>query len=461
MRKIISIIPLSFLAMIFGCSHGSTKDDPLKNTKRLMQEGHESLYENGAFQVPNTHLYLIPPGPDPISLAADSLLPKAKASLSKALDAAADTVTIVADGTKITYHLSDKISTNGKKARETIQSMMRPSAKLIILKSGELGKELIGKSWQVGEKAGIQAEEVAVGLAKSRKSVEGYRQQARQGLSKGADDLQAQAQNDVDQANHNLNSHWQDLSKNWILGRAATDQKIAKNNSDYESKKSLERFTRTYEDTEKFRQENSDRLHYFMNGSFSEGQKEATGSYKNAGQVWDEDSKENGYTLSAVRALGWLLKGTLWDSAIVPLSKTVFGGVGYLYYNGIAYPVMITSKQGYNSALLAVEYSSLKAGNGYEYVAPTGQAALAGVIASAKYIGGISKAGVTKASAVGVETGGVAIAETVAAIGKAGLYVGEKSVHLSHRRSHCRLRPERCRDWRSWHNEWGDPWCQR
>ena len=48
--------------LISACSSPVHHEDPLRNTKKLIKEGHLSLYKNGAFTVPMTTLTLIPPG---------------------------------------------------------------------------------------------------------------------------------------------------------------------------------------------------------------------------------------------------------------------------------------------------------------------------------------------------------------------------------------------------------------
>ena len=75
---------LAFL-IFSACSSDPSKEDPLKNTKELAKKGHVDLYENGAFQVPATHLYLVPPGPGVGEVVADAMGIGAKASLTKAL----------------------------------------------------------------------------------------------------------------------------------------------------------------------------------------------------------------------------------------------------------------------------------------------------------------------------------------------------------------------------------------
>ena len=51
-----------FIALLLlGCASTQDPDDPLKNSKKLIKEGHKSLYNNGAFEVKGSSIKLIPP----------------------------------------------------------------------------------------------------------------------------------------------------------------------------------------------------------------------------------------------------------------------------------------------------------------------------------------------------------------------------------------------------------------
>ena len=51
-KSIGSLLIVAFLGITgIGCATTGAHDDPLRNTKKLVTEGHVSLYENGAFKV--------------------------------------------------------------------------------------------------------------------------------------------------------------------------------------------------------------------------------------------------------------------------------------------------------------------------------------------------------------------------------------------------------------------------
>jgi hypothetical protein len=87
---------VSAFGVFAGCAT-TQPDDPLKHTKKLVWEGHRSLYNNGAFQVPNTTIRLIPAGPSALELAMELVGIRARQSFLLSLQRARDSVYIVAE----------------------------------------------------------------------------------------------------------------------------------------------------------------------------------------------------------------------------------------------------------------------------------------------------------------------------------------------------------------------------
>ena len=80
-NKVVWLFLLVAAIMNTGCASTATvKDDPLRNTKKLIADGHISLYRNGAFQVPNTSISLIPPGPSTLEFVKELAGIRAKQS---------------------------------------------------------------------------------------------------------------------------------------------------------------------------------------------------------------------------------------------------------------------------------------------------------------------------------------------------------------------------------------------
>src|SRR6185369_1380560 len=111
MRENKHIVLIALLGIISaGCATTNVKDDPLQNTKKLVAEGHVSLYKNGAFRVPNTSISLIPPGPSALEFVQELSGMRARQSFETSVKKAADSVYVVSEGTKLTYNVSKDIS---------------------------------------------------------------------------------------------------------------------------------------------------------------------------------------------------------------------------------------------------------------------------------------------------------------------------------------------------------------
>lgn len=424
MKKIIFI---TLLFSVFNSCVSSTKEDPLKNTKKLVKEGHTSLYKNGAFQLPSTQLYLIPPGPGPVELASDLMGVKAKASFRLALQAAKDSVEVVSIGTKYTFEVAEAQSEAGKAARKYIQSASRPTSKLIVLKTSEVGQEIVGQAWDIGEQTKKYNKKLVKSLADDRKNIETTRVAFRQSINASSEGLNEKSKLTAEQSASNFAKGLSEAKNKWILGYASVDKKLDQNKKNFENKKSVDRFVKTAKDTEIDREKTSNEIYYIFNGSFKKAKEDSLTDFESAGKEFTSGSNTYGYTLATLRALGWWLKGTVWNYGLAA-GKTMISGVGYVLYNGVVYPVVVSSKQAANSVILAVEYSQLQSSNAYEYVAPTASLALAGILLSAKSVVGYSEAAAYKTAAVATKNLGPVVTDGATAVGKTMVFATEKSI---------------------------------
>lgn len=424
MKKIIFI---TLIFSIFNSCVSSTKEDPLKNTKKLVKEGHTSLYKNGAFQLPSTQLYLVPPGPGPVELASDLMGVKAKASFRLALQAAKDSVEVVSIGTKYTFEMAKAQSEAGKVARKYIQSASRPASKLIVLKTSEAGQEIIGQAWDTGEQTKKYNKKLIKSLADDRKNIETTRITIRKSIDNGSQELNEKSKLITEQSNTNFVKGLSKAKDKWILGYATIDKNLDKNKKDFESKKSVDRFVKTAKETEIERKKTSNEIYYIFDGSFKKAKEDSLTDFESAEKEFTTGSNTYGYTLATLRALGWWLKGTVWNYGFAA-GKTMVSGVGYVLYNGIVYPVVVSSKQAINSVILAVEYSQLQSSNTYEYVAPTASLALAGILLSAKSVVGYSEAAAYKTAAIATKNLGPVVTEGATTVGKTAVFATEKSI---------------------------------
>ena len=187
-RTILPVVCLlSAILLSTGCATttggAATKDseDPLKYTKKLVAEGHATLYNNGAFEVPYTEIKLIPPAPDTVTFLSELAGKRARQSFEESIRKAADSITIVADGTKRTYELNKDVGTIGREAARAIDQSMTESGRVIVYKSTDLGKSIIGRSWD----SSVDLMRSNAGLSVIQSSRRGGEQVIRGGVASG------------------------------------------------------------------------------------------------------------------------------------------------------------------------------------------------------------------------------------------------------------------------------------
>ena len=152
-----ALVLLSAALLSAGCastkggSAATESEDPLKYTKKLVAEGHATLYNNGAFEIPFTEIKLIPPAPDTMTFISELAGMRARQSFEESIRKAADSVTIVADGTKRTYEFSKDIGAAGREAARVIDQNMTENGKVIVYKSTDLGRSIVNRSWEASK----------------------------------------------------------------------------------------------------------------------------------------------------------------------------------------------------------------------------------------------------------------------------------------------------------------------
>jgi hypothetical protein len=132
---------------MFGCATNEPTDDPLKHTKKLVTEGHVSLYNNGAFQVPQTSIRLIPPGPSAIEFVTELMGLRARQSFLLALTRAREALTILAEGTTISYHMAQGVHHATDTLTDEIAKATRENSTLLAYRSWADAKGIVGKTW--------------------------------------------------------------------------------------------------------------------------------------------------------------------------------------------------------------------------------------------------------------------------------------------------------------------------
>ena len=395
-----------------GCASVPKQDDPLKNTKKLVREGHGSLYNNGAFQVPHTEIRLIPAGPDAVELAGELMGLRARESFTKAIKNSADSVQVVAVGTKFFYRTAGKMHKGTKQAVDAIQAMSRENSTLIISRSSDAGSPLIGRSWDLGKETLAMHDEIGKGISRTGRQMgnrigdagtEAGTDLARSSLD-AAKDLSAGG---ADRSRRALSF----AGKSYITGYATVPKKIKQHGSSMGDHLTEANFAGIIKQENARRSEWSGKTVDLMAETVGNYGSDVAGSFSKAKRELTENYRTTGVPLAVLGSIRWVLQGLLWDATVKPAVNITSASVGYIGVNLVAFPAMVVVREGVETTALAVQVTWDATKMGYEIVAPTGTAAVAGVYGVLDFTGSNLAAGT-------VAVGGTTIGMTTAAVSK-------------------------------------------
>lgn len=326
---------ISYLLLFLVACSGHDKD-PLKNTKKLVKKGHTSLYQNGAFKVPHTKIKLVPPGPEPLELAKELSGTRAKASFLKYVSEASEASLVIWDGTKKSYQFSRELDKDLERELSKIGPSMQKASKVILSKSFATSRSLVGSTWSTA--GDIYQQSAAAGIIIKKE------------FKKASDSF----------------------VKNFVI--------IPKKQTEVKPEVSFDDFVQNFETSNEFRKQLSGPMAYLISDSVQNYSKNIRESFNNSQKDFNNADPAAGYTLASLQAMIWVLKGVVFDGVVIPVGKISAGAVGYTLANGVAYPVLLFSKNGITSSQYAVEVVGHSVGNFYEVIAPSLQTGLAAVI---------------------------------------------------------------------------------
>ncbi len=508
-KNIRSFVLVAVCGMIGnGCATTGVHEDPLRNTKKLVAEGHVSLYQNGAFQVPHTSISLIPPGPSTLEFVSELAGVRGRQSFELSIKKASESVYVVTEGTRLTYKVAKNISSETNAAADSIRKSARENGRLIVYRSSELGKNIVGSSWDlsqetfhagqregraiiagsqsagntVSEKGTAQGLGLASGSVQAAKdivsagAVGGDKISAggtKQGMELAAGAIPAaknvagagSAQGDKISAagtkqGMELASGSLDAAKKissastarsaeaftyagntFVRGYVAVPAQMKKRAAGMGDSLADAKFGGILSEENERRQAWTKPAVDLMSDTAGNYTADVAQSFKNAGKEL-RDSTAMGLSFAVLKSMRWVLQGILWDATIEPVTKMTAASVGYIGVNALAFPSLVLVREGVSTTKLAVEVTWDSAKMGYDLVAPTGIAAVAGVYGLLDLTGshaaagataalgttaGVAGAGASKAAGTAVKGAGyvaagtTAVAGTIAGAGEAGL----------------------------------------
>jgi len=443
-RNVLSFLMAAVLlgSVLTGCAVKTA--DPLQNTKKLATEGHVSLYQNGAFQVPNTSISLIPAGPSTREFVGELMGMRASQSFSTSIEHAAQSVYIVSEGTQLTYRLAKDMSAASNRGADAIQQYSQDSKTLLVYRSSEVGKNIVGKSWDLSKSTLRSGEKIDASISRNSHSLGNTIGQKgkEQGIALAQGSVTAAT--DISSAGSSRSASSLAFAKeSFIKGYATVPAKLQQRLGDMGDNLRDARLVDIVKEENDKRQNRSNKAVNLISNTVKNYPSNVSDSFGKAGRELSGGYNTTGLSFAVLKSLRWVLQGILWDATIEPAVNLTSASVGYIGVNFLAFPSMVVVREGVATTKLAVEATWNTARMGYDLVAPTGTAAVASVFGLVDFTGsnlvaggaavagsaaGYSEAGLSQAAEVIVKGGGLAAGKSVHYLGvplaSAGIALG-------------------------------------
>ena len=426
MKPLLIVLACCTLA---ACAHGpQTEQDPLHNTKKLVAEGHATLYRNGAFQVPATTIHLIPPGPSALDLAAELAGMRARQSFLESVKHARESADLAKAGVERSVNAAVAINRGADAVARETHGITRLGSDAMSAAPG-LGSSIIAVSVshagpaysgtrEVGEKVGELSLETG-------RAIRGATDRAASAVMSGT----IAGAGAVSGGTLALSGrHASFAAEKFVKGYATAPGKVGARTSAVADAASLSKFATAFERSGEWPSNAS--------GEFADVMLDAARNYtrdvgRSFGAASDEigrGARESGPTLAVLKSLRWVLQGIFWDATIKPVTKVTVGTLGYITVNGVAYPALITVNEGAVVANLAVQVAWNTAAATYDITAPTATAAVAGLVSAGELVGGQALAGGGLVAGTAASGGVYVAGQTAAAATAGGGYAAGKTV---------------------------------
>lgn len=371
--------------MFSSCAH-IDKNDPLKNTKKLVNEGHGSLYQNGAFQIPSTKIKLIPEGPGPIDLALELSGTSAKNSFLSALSEAKDSVKIVINGSKKSYELAQDGWSVAREMSKKISTEARSSGIWIIENSSELSKKIYGKTFELSPS--IKNEMLIYSKSLSEEGLAAG-DKVSADLDKDSLDFKNKLIKKTEETSSKKTDEarevWNEGKKSFVRGYMVLPKTLSENFDSTNKAITFKNYVDQYEKSEAHRREWSHDMSLIISGTLQEYPNKSEDSFDKIKSEFVDNTNTVGLTFASFKAAGSVIDRLFWEGGLKPIGKLGMAGLGYVFINGLAYPAMITADAGIETGNVLVEITKGVGVSVVEVVAPTGRAAISAIMSGAAW----------------------------------------------------------------------------
>jgi hypothetical protein len=361
--------------LLLGCASTGDPDDPLKNSKKLIKEGHKSLYNNGAFEVKGTSIKLIPPFAEAEVFILGHKVGLAKEAFSENVKKAAESVYILKEGTEISLKTAGKVSDKGEEINKYIYDSGTKAGVYIIAISLAKSYGIIGNSFQ----SGMQTHENVVESSKK----------LRANMDKWADELNekdfpSSSSPEFSERAQEYKKEFREGVNSFVLGYTNLDDYLNKTVDDAEF--STNTFSKGFTGINKFLSEGNDMLTKELKEVFFEWGTDTAKEFSASGRDYASVVDGAGLSFAILKSFARVTKGIFYDAILKPFTKLGAISVGYVAVNAVIYPVLFVSVSGYSVGQVMVEVVTVGSKGIIYLVAPSAKLALAGLIGSGKFL---------------------------------------------------------------------------
>lgn len=409
---------------LLSCAQQPTQHDPLQYTKKLVAEGHATLYNNGAFQVPMTTIHIIPPGPSTLELASEMAGLRARQSFQESIKHARESASFAHAGVEKTERAALAVKKGTAEIAEGARGVTRYGANMVG-SSPRMAYDMIGASVTYAGKAYTATSQAGESLAEGSLTAGGK-------ISEGTTDVTKKlwagtlslAKKTSEGSRAASGRHLSYASERFVKGYAALPDKLGQRVNAVSESASLEKFVDAYRRSNEWRSEQSGKMTDVIVETGSNYTKDIKESFSAASREFQQDRS----TFGMLKSLRWVVQGIFWDATIKPAGKLAGASLGYVTVNAVAFPAMVTVKEGVAVANVAVQVTWNSAASVYDVTAPTATAALAGLFSAVELVGGQVLAGGELATGAVATAGTYGVGKTTAAATAGGGYLTGKTV---------------------------------
>ncbi len=413
---------------LLACAQQPGRPDPLQNTKKLAAEGHATLYNNGAFEVPMTTIHLIPPGPDALDLASEMAGLRARQSFQESIKHARESADFAQAGVAKSKGAALAMHQGTTEMAEGAREVTRFGAHMAGTAPGMVS-DIVGASVTYSGRAYTATSLAGDTLASGSLMVGGKISEGTTEVSKEMWTSTLALAGKTSKASKAASSrHTSFAAERFVKGYAALPEQLGQRADAVKESASLIKFADAYQRSNEWRSEQSGKMADIVVGTTSDYSRDVGESFSAAKREISQGSNESGPTLAVLKSMRWVVQGIFWDATIKPAGKLAGASLGYITVNAVAFPALITMKEGVAVANVAVQVTWNSAASVYDVTAPSATAALVGLFGAVELVGGQVLAGGELVAGSAATAGTYGVGKTTAAVTAGGGYLTGKTV---------------------------------